>query len=1151
MQNKTLLRLATIVALCVAIPCTALALNSKQFTTTSKLSTGKWVKISVPTDGIYELTADELAGMGFSDISRVAIYGSGGYMMSEVLDGSAPDDLKPVASMLINGKLYFYGCGAVNINLAQKNSLVGMAFQRTINAYSLLGHYFLTEEDAPLRVGSTTKNIPANITSPRTTSLAYWYHERELCSISHTGKDLLGEDLLNQLELEYTLPQIADGNIIVGVRAAAASTDSSYIICNLASGSETKAVSFSLSDSKLFSISGLIGWKYDITMPYGKATMSNQAESGKMIVRIDPALSTPPTTAKLDYAIMTYNRNNAFASPEEGQFKMWFSALKSTDVVALPGADADVMVWDLTDNRLPVNQKTTLRDGNLYFASTRTANTAQMIAFQPSRQQLKVSGYEAVANQNLHGLEVPDLLIVTNSAFAEQAKRLARLHHEHDGITATVVTQEQVFNEFSSGTPDATAVRLLCKMFYDRNSSKFKNLIMFGEGTYDNRGLVQRKTYPVITFESTESKDELTSYACDDYYGFLDDNSGASLNQCLLRIGVGRFTSSSLSEAKSDVDKVVKYLTDNDYGVWRNNFLLTADEGTITGTNSDIGLHSSQAEGIGNLFGQHNAFMHENKSYVEMFPRDPTETSIADVKRRTSLDGRRHIVEALNAGQYFMTYVGHAGGTVFTSHSRLWRSSDVQSNKFSHLPIVTTACCDVARYDSPSRGIAETMFHQPDGGAIALLTSSRSVKAQYNDELNRAFVTAMFTPDADGNFRTLGEAYMQAKQYKGKTEEPNKMSFLLMGDPAIRFNFPRPLMKVTAINGQTVANDAITISPMQRVTFEGCVMTRDGQSIDESFTGNATFSFYGPETYYTSYNIKISGWIETVKLYLERPLLAQVEGRVENGHFTGSFTVPRYEQSSEPMQLLLYAHKTGTEEMVNGGFANLNLGEYDATLAETDSQSPVIETMFLNDEASFAQNSAVQDDAMLYITASDDVSINMQNNTPGQAMQLMLDGNKTIYNTVKQYATCSDEGRKVNVAFPLTGLATGHHTLTFMVWDVAGNSTSQTINFLVDRNNAVSLAVEQVPAVEKATFNLMNSSLTSTPSMNIKVTNAQGHLVWSTTTDAFPVTWDLKGSNGERVPAGLYKFFGTYLNGNNYGGTSIDNLIVIDPIAGN
>ena len=1151
MHNKVLSKIATLVAVFMLMPMALQALSLSQFTQTSKLSTGKWVKIAVAVDGIYEITAEELSQMGFSDPERVAVYGSGGHLLSEVLDGSAPDDLRPVATMYAGDKLYFYGQGPVAMSLTSKGS-VGMAFQRSLNVYSNKGYYFLTEENSPLRVKTASKDAPSTIVSPRTTSYNYWYHESDLTSLGQTGKDLLGEDLLvAPALLPYWLPNIASNTVVVGVRAAATSTDTSSITAELQYDDTSQDVRFSISDSKLYATSGT-HWYYDINMPYMNVNLNSLAENGQMKVAIVPRMaSVRPTQAKLDYATITYERENTFPSAEEGQFNMWFSSMSESDVVGMPQVGDDVVVWDLSDVQEPVAQKTLQVDDMVYFASSKDAPTMQMVAFSPNRNQLKIDGFEDVPNQNLHGLAVPDMLIVCNSSLKEQARRVAQLHEEHDGMRVALVTQEEVFNEFSSGTPDAMAVRLLCKMFYDRDMNKFKNLLMFGAATYDNRGIVQNKPYSLITYESDDSRDETTSYASEDFFGFMDDGAGANPETCLLRIGVGRFASSTPQEAKTDVDKLVDYVTNPDYGVWRNNFLMMADEGVNSSSDGyDIGLHVSQAEGVHDLWLSYAASMHANKAYVETFPHDATETSVTDVYKRTALEARRHVIESLNSGQYFMSYVGHAGGSVMTGKSKMWRSIDVQNNHYAHFPIMTTACCNVARYDSNTRGIAEVMFHERHGGAIALLTSSRGVYADQNDNLNRAFVKALFATDAEGNMPTLGEVYMKAKQSFGKYANYNKMSFFLLGDPAIRINYPRPLFEITAINGEPVTSESIVVNPMQRVTVEGRVKNRTDNDTNTSFSGNATLSLYGPSVFFTSYNISTGTWTERRDIYLERPLLAQVEGEVNNGVFTGSFVVPRYELSNGPLQLQAYAHCRGTEDMVNGSYSQLILGPYDETMAETDEEAPVIETMYLNDEASFAENAHVGSSAMLYIHATDDLGINTQHNSPGMSMRLQLDGNKTSYYTVKDYAVCSDEGRVVDVAFPLTGLSYGHHTLTYTIFDMAGHMTSRTINFVVGFSDALSLAATPSPAIDRVEFSIAESKLKIVPEVSLRVTDAQGNLVWTQTSSNFPVEWNMLDINGQRVPAGLYKYYGTYKSGSDYGGTSIENLIVVKPLSG-
>lgn len=1153
MRRNYLLAMVMIVAACVLAPVSTSAFSTSKFSSQSRLSSGQWVKIAVAESGIYEITTDELLEMGFTQPENVAVYGQGGYPISEVLTTAIPDDLQPVGSLWQDGKLYFYAKGVVKLSITNV-SPVGTTFGRSRNSYSNYGYYFLTQEDNPTRVSTRSNNLPSSYTA-LTSSLNCWFHERELTSVSSSGKDLLGEDILvGSVKIPYKLELLCDKQISVGVRAACGTTDYTFLVASMLYDDINQDVAFRIADGKFAVITPQVEWYYDVIMPYSSVKLSSMTQDGELEVHLNNSNGVTPSVAKVDYAIISYKRLNAFADDAQGSFDMWYNSLKSSDVIQLTDVTDDVMVWDVETSNVPVNYAQHDVDGSKYLTLNRSMAGAHLVVFAPSRKQMKIDAYERIENQDLHAMRTPDMLIVTCSAFMEQAQRVAQLHQEHDGMDVEVVDQQQVFNEFSSGTPDAMAIRLLCKLLYDRNPQKFTNLLLFGTGAYDNRGIVQHKENSVITYESDDSRDKVFSYASDDFYGMLDDGSGAMLETAQLRLGVGRIPSSTVQEAKSDVDKLIGYVLNPDYGVWRNNYLMMADEGIISPTSSnqgDIGLHVWQAEGVNALIEDATQAMHSNKVYVETFPRDVTETTVAE-KKRSCTDGRKHIIESLNAGQYFMSYIGHAGGSVMASNSKLWRSSDVLSSNYSHLPIMSTACCDVARYDADSHGIAEVMFHHTKGGVIALLTPSRSVYANYNDMLNRAFVRGMFSTDENGDFTTLGEAYMHAKlsfASFGTSANQNKMSYFLMGDPAIKINFPRPLFNITTVAGEA-ATDTITISPMQRVNVEAEVNARGDKGIDETFTGDATITLYGSSKQFTSYT-KLNdelGWNETRNVMLERPVLAQVEARAENGRLTASFLVPRNEIDEGALQLSVYAHKDGSDEMVNGVFDMLKLGDYDEEVAQVDEQTPVIETMYLNDSETFGSNNVVSTNSMLYVTVSDDQGINMLANSPGHTMRVALDGNKQVYYTVKDYAVCTDEGRSVSVAFPLTGLTLGNHTVTFTVFDIDGKSASQTISFLVGQLDAIALDVLETPVSSQATFTLADNSLTVVPQVDVKVTDAQGNVVWHTTTSQFPLTWDLMGDDGKRVPAGLYKYYGTYRSKNNYGGTDIKNMIIIDPL---
>ena len=70
-----------------------------------------------------------------------------------------------------------------------------------------------------------------------------------------------------------------------------------------------------------------------------------------------------------------------------------------------------------------------------------------------------------MANQDIHGMESPDMLIISPDVYRQAAQKVADLHAETDGLKAVVLSPEAIYNEFSSGTPDVTAFRKVLKMW--------------------------------------------------------------------------------------------------------------------------------------------------------------------------------------------------------------------------------------------------------------------------------------------------------------------------------------------------------------------------------------------------------------------------------------------------------------------------------------------------------------------------------------------------------------------------------------------------------------------------------------------------------------------------------------------------------------
>ncbi len=1121
MNKRNIFIALFVIILLASTSLSASAFSASKYATTSKLSSGQWVKISIPEDGVYQITSRELIKMGFSNINDVKVYGAGGHPISEVLDGSAPDDLVQVPSKIVGNKIVFYGCGPVGYTL--EGATTSPHFTRTFNSYSQQGYYFLTSDSSP-RVEPANVTYGITGTRLRDTSLDYYHHETEAISASQSGKDMLGEAFVDkQLQLTYNIPSLCgDSAIMVNTCVAVKSKDTpAYLKVNF----NNKQVPFDNNDIKIPAAPSEYTF-YNFISPYALVQPTTTAPipaSGTINFNI----TGNPNWSKLDYFILTFHHRNTLENSVDNQVRMNFNQVSSSDIIAVTDDNPSLLMWNIDNPQAPKNYNLKEAEGYRGFTPLYTIETTQFIAFDPTQTLKSITGYAPVENQNIHGLPTPDMVIVTCKELLEQASRVARMHITNDKMIVHVIDQDLIFNEFSSGTPDAMAIRLMNKMFYDRDSSKFKYLIMFGAGSQDNRQILAKRPCTILTYESTGSHDETSSYVSDDFFGMLEDNSGKNPANELLLLGVGRIPCASLEEAESDVDKLIDYVNNPDYGPWRNNALLIADY-----YEEDHNLHAYQAEGLGNIIASELGLpINRNKVFLSQFPYDS--------QTKMGLEARQRMTQLLKDGQYFMTYVGHGNGMALTHEYKLWTTLEARNTTYPHLPIITTACCDVARYDGNIRGLLEIMFHKPKGGAIAMVTTTRSAYASGNDALNQAFIRNMFSNTSTGQMPTIGEVYMRTKQSFGHVTSYNKMMFVLIGDPAIKINYPKPYFKINKINGYTIGSSNIATGELRQITIEAAVYTPDGSQIDTSFNGDATLAIYDYEKKELTENGR--------DIFFPRNLLTQVEGRVENGIFVCNTIMPRYFQNPGYTGLIsVFAHRDNSDEMVNGNTDRILLQAYSETNPNTihDVTPPVISDIYIDDQSEFAATNNVQFKSTLHISATDDYGFNNQTITIGNGLDLKIDGGKKYGTELRSFVTLRDQGKTLDLDYPIE-LLEGHHTLQFTTHDIAGNRASRVFDFYVG-GQQVALSVEQEPASEVATFNL-TAPEGSNPEVKIMVFNSTGQYVWYTTTSSFPFDWDLKNRRGKRLPAGVYKYYGKYTSGNSFGGTNTGTLIIADP----
>ena len=172
---------------------------SRTYTSSSKLSSGKWYKIKVSESGIYKLTYSQLAEMGFSNFSTIGIFGYGGMESKTICDNTPQifadkyiDDL-PERSILkvdANGNgsfdngdyILFYADGPHNIRYKANGK-----FTHDYHNYSDFSYYFVSDRGSWKSAVATPSESTSNVSV--TTYDKYIFHEKDSISIVKSGRN--------------------------------------------------------------------------------------------------------------------------------------------------------------------------------------------------------------------------------------------------------------------------------------------------------------------------------------------------------------------------------------------------------------------------------------------------------------------------------------------------------------------------------------------------------------------------------------------------------------------------------------------------------------------------------------------------------------------------------------------------------------------------------------------------------------------------------------------------------------------------------------------------------------------------------------------------------------------------------------------------
>lgn len=1062
----------------------------------SALAEGKWVKISVSESGMHCIPAATLRQWGFSSPQNVSIHGYGGAMLPDVITAeNYIDDLPAVPAAVTSKGLVFYAVGPSQITMDESGELA-----HEVNPYSSAGYYFLTEGTpaAPAAAGN-----PLEAGAPAASETDFMVvHEKELASPGNSGRLMVGEDFNATRSRQFTFQ-------LGGKTAPDVTLKTSF----LANSSAQSQLTFAIDGTQLPSTSSdrvdktSSGSGFWGTLAVTKKYFSVEAD--RFTLTLTFSNSAVVKSANLDYFEVIYRR--ALAGSMD-----YFTTDRR---VRHQGAGSDKRVWDVT-NPGAVAEITPGADGA--WETSYAKMPRRYAVWSESDAMPAPKRVENVRNQNLHGIaEVPDMVIIAPDAYLPAANALAALHRDYapDPLKVEVVALNRILNEFGSGAFDPGALRRFLKMLYDRGALRYA--LMIGKGTCDNRALTavgRGVRAPMPLWVSEASLSESTSYSSDDYFAFLEDDSGMRPGRENLCIAVGRIPATTADEANIAVSKIKQYLYSMPRDGWVNRMTVLADD-------ENEGVHMDQAERLlANLARTASGSkIIVNKVYCDAFRR----------MNSTYPKAKQILFSDFADGMDIFAFIGHGSPTALGSKIIIGPTDFRERFHLRRLPFFYAATCSFLHWDSDITSQAESLMFQADGGLIGCISALRPVYITNNGELSAAFGTALASLDPDGRIPAMGEVYRRAKN--SVPNDNNKLRYVFMGDPALRPALPSATVLLDAVNGVAVTpDDPATLMARQKLTLTGTVVSPDG-SIMSDFSGTVHATLYDAEYSTTSY-----GYGEGKEVTFEQKgdMLFMAAGVVQDGKFTINVQMPgNLADNFRPATLSLYAYSADAADLRQASGTNRDIYAFGFDeSAEEDSEAPIIHTLGLNGE-SFTDGDDVNPSPLLRATVSDNAGINLSTAGVGQQMTILIDG-KTTLNDVSSYftpdATPSAGAMSGTVSYPLSGLAAGPHEIRLRVWDMVGNHTDRTLTCNVVPDLPAELYEvysDASPAHTQAGFYVTHNRPDQMMRVRISVYNLMGAPVWTGETEALstmgtsaPVVWDLTDASGRRVPRGIYVY---------------------------
>ena len=1095
---------------------------------TSEMATGQWYKIGLPETGIYKLTYSDLNTLGLDlsslDPRNLRIYHNGGGVLPELNAEARHDDLVEIPIYVYGEEdgrfdqgdyILFYGGGPI----CWKYNTLKKVFVHEPNPYDDYAYAFVVTGKGRGRRISEVVPPADNAAVIVSEFIDYQVYESKEYSLFKVGRTFYGDIMDGNASRNYTFefPNAVGSRMLTLNSELAGRNEAAASFEVYVNGNKMGTYGISPFPNDHYYGSSVSSW---VTTPFTGNTVE---------VKIThKGASNSSSTGYVDFLSLNVWRRLVYTGAQMRFRNPEASESNKVYEYQLSGASQQVQVWNITDPVSPSVVKGQL-SGNVFSFKVNGNPDNAFFAFN-STSYCSAKLFGRIDNQNLHGIRDVDYVILTYSDFISQAERLKAIHAQYSpDLNVFITTPELVYNEFSCGAKDISAIRDFGRMLYLESSPgrKIKYLLLLGDCTFDYKN--RTGIFDLVpTYETKESLNMHEAFVTDDFFGFFDEDEG-DIGKSLADIGIGRFPVNTLEQATQMVDKIERYIAKSETTMnsWRNQVTFFADDGEREGFMKSAEELVSYMPKVGG-----DAAV-VDKIYLDAYQKESSPGGEICPEMNAAINRR------MEKGTSVLVYVGH-GGEVQLADERILQKKDVDSWRNGPMyPLMVTGTCEFSRYDDHTRtSLGEFSFLNPYGGMVAMFTTSRITDGGTNNIFIKGVFNNLFSISGEEH-RPLGDVYRMAKT-KGNYVEKR---YVFFGDPALRLAYPKWRVETLSINGKypevwtdslktknqkwetyTVYSD--TISALQPVEIEGVVKDLSG-NVASGFNGVVHVTVYDKAAEISTYDNKDKG----KTFMLRNSVIFNGQTEVTNGRFKVDFIVPRdiaYRYGTGMISYYATDYNVDAngicEDFIIGGF-------YDDP---TDDNDPPEIRLFIDDTL-FVSGGITGESPLLLAFVEDESGINTTGAGIGHDIMATLSGvSRSAYCLNDYFAAELDNPGKGQIAFKMQGLVDGDYTLTLKVWDIYNNSNTATIDFTVV--NSSGMSVENLgnypnPVTDETYFVFDHNQVGNNLKVQIDIFDVMGRWVTrlSETVEGnsvrmSPIRWNGRGANGEVLKNGVYVY---------------------------